>query len=155
MQQVETQLKQAEQQKKYAKDDEQHYKDFATKSIIKSIVLEDCQRHSTFCGTCIQRNIVCHENCGLKETTNKEVSIFVNCYCMERKDNVYVCKQCKCGPETHFHARKKLAHKEETIETILNGMKQKHDGAVSQGNAIDHQSRSGAGDLKRIECQVQ
>jgi len=55
------------------------YKDFTKERIVKVPKLVDASYHSTICSTC---NYVCHDRCGLKETTIQGDQIFQGCWAM-------------------------------------------------------------------------
>jgi GTP-binding protein EngB required for normal cell division len=149
MQKLETAIKKAILQKSQSQSDEDLYRNFTSTSTVKSVVLQDCARHSTFCSKCIG-TVTCHENCGLKETTTVGDAVFLNCWCIDAKK----CKVCQCDVSTHFHAKKERVEKVETVQTILAEAQKNYNHAKEKSKQLTSQSDLLQRDLDSIRIEM-
>ncbi|CAG8535757.1 7569_t:CDS:2 [Ambispora leptoticha] len=107
-------------------------KSFANYTKTESIKLKKIVRvdyHSTVCTLHLTKDIVCHEGCGLSEVTVSGTDHFLSCYCMGSNQ---LCKECGCGPKSHFHDKVKLVEETKTMNKVLEDMKAQYDNANQQ-----------------------
>lgn len=125
--QLQCELDQANTISKDGASQAEQFKSFTTKKTVTRKVMVETNYHNTLCDSC---HYVCHQHCGLQEITQKGSNQFVNCaaFCGDR------CVKCpkKCSYTTHYHARKDIVERTETIDEILDDVKKKYDAALRQ-----------------------
>ncbi|CAF4936763.1 unnamed protein product, partial [Rotaria sp. Silwood1] len=107
--------------KKYG-DDESMYQQYTQETVLDVKEIVDAEYHSTMCSKC---DNVCHDRCSLNETTVVGHDIFQGCVAMREGQ----CTQCPllCSWAEHFHARKTIQVKQQTVEKVLEDIKAKYD----------------------------
>ncbi|GBB85365.1 hypothetical protein RclHR1_11910001 [Rhizophagus clarus] len=107
-------------------------KSFANYTKTESIKLKkivNASYHSTVCTLHLKDNIICHDHCGLEFKNTSGTNHFSGCYCMGSNG---LCKECGCGPLSHFHDKVKLVEQTQTINKILEDIKLQYDNANQQ-----------------------
>jgi len=99
--------------------DKEKYSAFTQQKQIEYEELVDADYHSTICSTC---NTVCHDRCGLEFTPDKNSNVFCQCACMSGHNTCQVCKE-RCGPSSHYHAKKRVKKLVKSVEHVLIEMK--------------------------------
>eukprot|EP01132_Coremiostelium_polycephalum_P001957 gene1957-2399_t len=117
----------AKAQLKGYEDDEGKFKNYTQKKTVDKVTLVDAKYHSTICSTC---NYVCHDHCGLHETSQVGNAVFKGCAAMTGAG--HTCGKCpkKCSFQVHYHARKTMQKTQETLDEVLQDIKDKYDAAV-------------------------
>src|SRR5690349_3115615 len=69
--------------------DVQKYSDFRRNKVVKFYEMADCDYHNTLCMTHTEK--ICHEHCGLRETTTQGDDVFRGCACMMGRGNCAIC----------------------------------------------------------------
>ena len=129
--------------KKY-EDDEAAYQAYTKQSVTMVTELVDASYHSTMCIDC---NNVCHDHCGLNETTTIGNEVFQGCAAMSNNS----CTQCekKCSYDRHYHARKTVQTMEKTVSEVLEDIKAKYDFATQGKQTAEHELAT-VGDAKQM-----
>jgi len=107
--------------------DQENFKDYIKKDLVKEIVQTDVEYHNTICSTC---SSVCHRHCGLEEITTAGSNQFKRCAAFSGKDNCSCCQE-KCSYTVHYHARKNIELVETTLEKVIDEMKAQYDNAIT------------------------
>ncbi|CAF3515383.1 unnamed protein product [Rotaria socialis] len=120
---------------KQYKTDEVTYKDYTRERVVETKELVDTKYHSTVCRKC---DHVCHDKCGLNETTTHGNRIFQRCWAMSPEGQCYICPS-HCLYTEHYHARKTMKVKQQKLQDVLHDIKAKYD--LASRNKTDFQSR--------------
>ncbi|KAN0045553.1 hypothetical protein ACTA71_005931 [Dictyostelium dimigraforme] len=130
-------------------DNEQKFKNYTTTKQVDTMKLVDAPYHSTICSTC---DTVCHDRCGLQETTIVGNNIFQGCYCMTPSG----CRICvkKCSFNVHYHARKTMQKITTTMDTILHDIKANYDSAVQGTKDTQTKINTVENSKKTIEAAI-
>ncbi|CAF0766564.1 unnamed protein product [Adineta ricciae] len=120
---------------KQYKTEEVTYKDYTRERVVETKELVDAKYHSTVCRKC---DHVCHDKCGLHETTTHGNRIFQRCWAMSAEGQCYICPS-HCLYTEHYHARKTMKVKQQKLQDVLHDIKAKYDSATKNTN--DFQSR--------------
>jgi predicted GTPase len=140
MQNVLQKLEVLQTQRNLAEDRKEKNKNFMTKEKIPIIELIDDPNAplSTICSACMQ---FCHNPCSLAEITSKGSVEFKGCAAFHGAANCRIClpdgATIGCSFETHFHGRKRLEKREDTIEKVLENIKQEYDAANQDLHVVD------------------
>jgi len=111
--------------------------------------LVDASYHSTICQNC---NTVCHDQCGLSEINHTDSNHFRGCAAMSG-ENCHVCER-KCSHTVHYHARKTMTNDTQTMEEILQDIKDKYDNAVRGQSNVKAKITSVADALKLVDQEI-
>lgn len=87
---------------------------------------------------CRKCDFVCHDKCGLNETTTHGNRIFQRCWAMSPEGQCYMCPS-HCLYTDHYHARKTMKIKQQKLQDVLHDIKAKYD--LANRNKTDFQSR--------------
>lgn len=87
---------------------------------------------------CRKCDHVCHDKCGLNETTTHGNRIFQRCWAMSPEGQCYICPG-HCLYTEHYHARKTMKIKQQKLQDVLHDIKAKYD--IATRNKSDFQSR--------------
>jgi hypothetical protein len=87
---------------------------------------------------CRKCDHVCHDKCGLHETTTHGNRIFQRCWAMSPEGQCYVCPS-HCLYTEHYHARKTMKVKQQKLQDVLHDIKAKYD--LATRNKVDFESR--------------
>ncbi len=87
---------------------------------------------------CRKCDHVCHDKCGLHETTTHGNRIFQQCWAMSPEGQCYICPS-HCLYTDHYHARKTMKIKQQKLQDVLHDIKAKYD--LATRNKVDFQSR--------------
>ncbi|CAF2505528.1 unnamed protein product [Rotaria sp. Silwood2] len=120
---------------KQYKTDEVTYKDYTRERVVETKELVDTKYHSTVCRKC---DHVCHDKCGLHETTTHGNRIFQRCWAMSSEGQCFICPG-HCLYTEHYHARKTMKVKQQKLQDVLHDIKAKYD--LATRNKADFQSR--------------
>ena len=120
------------------------YKDYSKARTVENIELVDSPHHSTLCQNC---NHVCHDKCGLQETTIVGAQIFQGCWAMSEGN----CTKCpnNCSYTAHYHAKKTVQKISKTLNDVLTEIKAKYDKA-SDDQASYQQKITSTADAKEL-----
>jgi GTPase Era involved in 16S rRNA processing len=129
---------------KQANADTIAYKDYTKQQIVDKVELVDAPYHSTLCKNC---NHVCHDKCGLDESTVAGAQIFQQCWAMEDGN----CTKCqhKCSYTAHYHAKKTIKVSKQTLNDVLADIKSRYDAASNNSTNFQKKIRTVA-DAKRL-----
>jgi len=127
-----------------ADDDLDSYNDYTAERVVDKVEIVDAPYHSTLCQNC---NHVCHDNCGLDETTVAGAQIFQQCWAITDGS----CTECqhKCSYTAHYHAKKTVQITKETLHDVLADIKAKYDQASANKNEFQDKITS-VGDAKKM-----
>ncbi|CAF1146503.1 unnamed protein product [Rotaria sordida] len=120
---------------KQYRTDEVTYKDYTRERIVETKELVDTKYHSTVCRKC---DHVCHDKCGLHETSTYGNRIFQRCWAMSLEGQCYICPG-HCLYTEHYHARKTMKIKQQKLQDVLHDIKAKYD--LATRNKADFESR--------------
>ncbi|CAF1362766.1 unnamed protein product [Didymodactylos carnosus] len=125
IQKMQDEIASLEQALKRYDEDEGAYQTYTQDTVVDVKEIVDAEYHSTMCSKC---DNVCHDHCSLEETTVVGHDIFQGCVAMREGQ----CTQCHllCGWAEHFHARKTIQIKQQTVEKVLEDIKAKYDMAT-------------------------
>lgn len=120
------------------------YKDYTQERKVEVAELVDAPYHSTLCQICTH---VCHEKCGLTETTTVGDQIFQQCWAMSKG----VCKQCPgaCSYTSHYHAKKTVNKVSKTLKDVMIEIKAKYDKASNDQTSYKQKIKT-TGDAKKL-----
>jgi hypothetical protein len=136
LQDAQTQLDEVEKAMTAAAADKSQFASFTRTKTTKEKKMVNVPYHSTICGTC---TVVCHNNCGLNEISQKGSHQFTQCYAFSGKSNCSCCPG-RCSYTDHFHDRKQFVEEEKTLEEVIQDIKAKYDHAVqAYGQAASQQ----------------
>lgn len=126
------------------------YNNYTTARVVDKVEIVDAPYHSTLCQNC---NHVCHDNCGLDETTIAGAQIFQSCWAITNGS----CTECKhkCSYTAHYHAKKKVEITQETLQDVLADIKAKYDLAATNQNEYQDKITSVADAKKLLENALQ
>ncbi|KAF2073583.1 hypothetical protein CYY_005100 [Polysphondylium violaceum] len=125
--------------------DKESFKNFTKKNTVTKKQLVPATYHSTICSTC---NHVCHDHCGLTETTEKGANIFIGCYCMGGTQNCQICES-KCSFTVHYHDKKTMKDVTTTVEEELKDLKDKYMKSINDAHIANNHINS-LSDAKKI-----
>ncbi|UJR27642.1 hypothetical protein I4U23_008923 [Adineta vaga] len=108
---------------------------YTRERVVETKELVDAKYHSTVCRKC---DHVCHDKCGLHETTTHGNRIFQRCWAMSAEGQCYICPS-NCLYTEHYHARKTMKVKQQKLQDVLHDIKAKYD--LAARNTNDFQSR--------------
>ncbi|KAF0332780.1 hypothetical protein F8M41_020934, partial [Gigaspora margarita] len=128
IQQVQDRLKAAQRALQKTEYQKTAFANYTTTETIKLKKIVPCNFSSTVCTLHLKSNIICHEHCEfeMKSVTGDH---FITCYCMGRGNK---CTQCGCGPRSHYHENVKLIEETQTLDKVLEDMKDQYDRANQQ-----------------------
>jgi len=132
-------------------NDTQAYANFKQAKKISSIEETTVEYHSTLCLT--HRDKICHEHCGLQETTNAGDPILEGCTAFAGGHKT-TCMICECPVSQHYHSKKLPKSVENTVEEILHDVKAKYDNAAQQHNRLQGQIATYEKDIAMIEVAL-
>ncbi|XP_055337150.1 uncharacterized protein LOC129587435 [Paramacrobiotus metropolitanus] len=146
LQQTQDELENAQKQHQAAIHDTERYSNFKQTQEVEYTELVDAEYYSTIC-VVHSKDRVCHDHCSLPETEQPGTGVHINCYCMDGPR----CRVCECGHDQHYHARKKLGKRKETVEKILDDVKREHDDATARVHNSHNRVTKLADDLRLLE----
>lgn len=136
---------------KQYKTDEVTYKDYTRERVVETKELVDTKYHSSksaryrrsinelfLLAVCRKCDHVCHDKCGLHETTTHGNRIFQRCWAMSPEGQCYICPN-HCLYTDHYHARKTMKIKQQKLQDVLHDIKAKYD--LATRNKSDFQTR--------------
>ncbi|KAG1674929.1 hypothetical protein FOA52_014722 [Chlamydomonas sp. UWO 241] len=115
---------------------------------ITTTELVNAPYHSTICKTC---NVVCHNMCGLTEISVAGDNAFLGCCAFSGASK---CQECKCSHTSHYHGKKTMVEKVDTIATVLADVKAKSDAAVVGRAAAQGQVNTASSARAQIEASI-
>jgi GTPase Era involved in 16S rRNA processing len=135
---------------KQANADTVTYKDYTRERMVDKVELVDATYHSTLCQNC---NHVCHDKCGLTETTAVGAQIFQQCWAMKNGN----CTECqhKCSYTAHYHAKKTVKTTKQKLEDVLADIKSRYDAASKDATNFQKKITSTADAKKLLEKALQ
>ena len=112
---------------KRCKQDQERFKDYTKKVVSKKVEFTPTSSHNTLCSTC---NVACHAGCGLEEVAHAGDQRFLSCAAFSGNSHCQVCGGAtRCTHNSHYHARKIPNVVEETLEEVLQDVKENYDKA--------------------------
>jgi len=102
------------------------------------LLKEKTNENEYILAVCRKCDHVCHDKCGLHETTTHGNRIFQRCWAMSPEGQCYICPS-HCLYTEHYHARKTMQIKQQKLQDVLHDIKAKYDLATQ--NKADFQSR--------------
>ncbi|CAF1182575.1 unnamed protein product, partial [Didymodactylos carnosus] len=133
---------------KQYKTEEVSYKNYIKERYVETKELVDAKYNSTVCRRC---DFVCHDNCGLNETTAHSNQILTRCWAILPQNGC--CTQCpqKCFYTEHYHARKKMKISQKKLQDVLYDIKVKYDNASKNKNDFQQKIQSTTDTKKMLE----
>ncbi|RIB17851.1 hypothetical protein C2G38_2186207 [Gigaspora rosea] len=129
IQQVQDRLEAAQRALQKTEDQKAAFANYTTTETITLKKIVQSNFHSTVCTLHLTDNIICHEGCGLEMLSSSGTDHFLGCYCMSGGTT---CSQCGCGARSHYHDNVKLTYETQTLEQVLEDMKDQYDRANQQ-----------------------
>ncbi len=100
---------------------EEQFKNYTVQKQVEKTELVPHGQHSTVCSRC---TVVCHQDCGLNEITEKDADKtgISRCSCFYGTS----CSRCGCDPTTHYHARVREETRMVTLDEEVEDLKKKY-----------------------------
>jgi len=141
----------AEGQKRGLETNAEKFKQYKRLEKKKVMVKQDTPgQKNTLCSVC---DCNCHRKCSLEEMTQTGTDHFVRCAAIQGG----VCRKCpkNCGSAQHYHARFIYVEQEQTVETILDEMKDEYEEYVKTSKKVDMDVDSLTNSKKSIDNTMQ